>query len=255
MTDQEKFEELISAALDGELPPSDAARLDAWLADNPEGRELAAGLEALGRELGDLPPLAPPEDLRESILEAVESRRREPGRAANWFGGLFGMEFMRYAGTFGAGVLLTVALATSDTVSRIGAGDTSRLVGTIGAIDKDAMAAHSAVSLALDNLDAAVELRVRDSLLILDIEFESPQTIDFYATFDEDAIRFTGFEQTPGSASDVVSQPGSIALRMTGQRRYALHLDRATEAPATIRVGFAADGETIFEEQWPLEGQ
>lgn len=256
MTEQEKFRELISAAADGEISGSEQARLDAWLAENPDGRALAEQFDALGRALDDVDPLEPPDALRQSILEQVEKGGMPASSGfVERFSGLFGMHFMRYAGTFGAGVLLTLALTATDTVSRIGAGDTNRLVGTIGALKQDDSATHSAIDADGNRFATTVELRERGTLAVLEIESESAGTVDFAANYDNDELHFLGFEQTPGAEADLLSRPGHLALKMTGQQHYVLYLDRAGQGPATIRVGFSADGKTILEKQLPLEGE
>ena len=72
MTDCTEYEVLLSARLDGELIPEEAARLDAHLSTCPSCQALAAELEALHAELEDMAPI-PPASLAKNVMEQVRA--------------------------------------------------------------------------------------------------------------------------------------------------------------------------------------
>ena len=75
MTDCTEYEVLLSLRLDGELTPEEAARLDAHLSACPSCQALAAELEALHAELGDMAPI-PPASLAKNVMEQVRNEAK-----------------------------------------------------------------------------------------------------------------------------------------------------------------------------------
>jgi len=86
--------EILAAYADGELSPRDRDRVDQWLADHPEGRELLDEQESFGaRNVEFWHAVRPPEPSRyqwENVLHAVRGRARVPvsRRWLPWVGSL-----------------------------------------------------------------------------------------------------------------------------------------------------------------------
>lgn len=89
---REELLEALSARLDGEASPAEAARLDAEIARDPELRAESERLAALSAALRDLPPLSAPESVLAGVrsaiaAEAVSGRaalRRSASRSGAW---------------------------------------------------------------------------------------------------------------------------------------------------------------------------
>jgi anti-sigma factor RsiW len=74
--------ELLAAYADGELGPNDRARVEQWVADHPEARELLEDQEALGpRNVEFWQAVSPPEPsprVWEATLRGIRDRSRVP---------------------------------------------------------------------------------------------------------------------------------------------------------------------------------
>ena len=74
----DEYLELISAAVDGALSPSELERLNAHLALCPECKALYQDLTAIHAALRDLPPVEVPADLPDRIMAAVAAEKVLP---------------------------------------------------------------------------------------------------------------------------------------------------------------------------------
>ncbi len=123
---------LIHAEIDGELDAAQRAELARYLLAEPDVRAAREGLRRLCTALDGLPPVEPPEQLRESILAALPQPLPRPRQsfAPRW----------RYAaviaGMLAAGVLLLESLrgpetATTDAAGTMASGHAPTIVDTV----------------------------------------------------------------------------------------------------------------------------
>ena len=84
----EEYTVLISARLDGELTPEEAARLDAHLAVCPQCRILVRELEEMKAALAQEEPVQAPEQLSRGVLERIRLQRAVRRRVVRRIGGL-----------------------------------------------------------------------------------------------------------------------------------------------------------------------
>ncbi|MFW6154802.1 MAG: anti-sigma factor family protein, partial [Planctomycetota bacterium] len=113
----------LSAYLDGQLPPEQAARVERALAADPDLRAELKALDATRGLLGDLPPEKAPDGMLEVVMEQAERRRLlhapEPsahGRRFRWIRGLAAAAIIVL--TVGLGLHLHHVLSEGDWVSQ-----------------------------------------------------------------------------------------------------------------------------------------
>ena len=75
-------EELLSAYVDGELPPQVRAAVDRWLEKSPEARQQVEDFRRLSRLFGDLPRTELPQEFAAEVLQVAERRMLLPDAAA-----------------------------------------------------------------------------------------------------------------------------------------------------------------------------
>jgi hypothetical protein len=75
-------EELLSAYVDGELPPQVRAAVDRWLEKSPEAQQQVEDFRRLSRLFGDLPRTELPQEFAAEVLQLAERRMLLPDAAA-----------------------------------------------------------------------------------------------------------------------------------------------------------------------------
>lgn len=245
MTIESRYNDLIQAAIDGELRREEKADLDAFLAQSEEGRALYDEFEALARSLDAIGELEPPEQLQHLInnaVPAVSASRRRRG----FFAPLFSGPALGYAGTFAAGAVLSLALISSDRISTMAFDDVTGLVGTIADLD-NVGGAHSVAAVDKNALAGTVTLRSSGTLLILDFDLSAREPVDILARYSDQTIWFNGFAQLESNGTSVAAESGTVRLHMNGKRRYAVFLNNPGNRPTTIELTFLARGDVIHE--------
>ena len=239
-----KYTDLINADLDGEISDGEKAALEAFLAENAEGRARYEELSSLCSALDGVEPVEPPPHLRHVIMNSVKTAPvaiKEPGFLQR----LFATPAVGYAATFAAGVLLTLSLVNSGQISIRAFDDVTGLVGSIA----DPVGTDRVSSIAVDETEIAgtVSLRSSGSMLILDFDLVSVGPIDVEAEYKDKAIWFNGFAQLESSGTTISADSGRVRLRMEGKRRYAVYLQNESGRNMTVKLSFKADGRLLHE--------
>lgn len=244
MAIEQKYTDLINAALDGETSAEEQAELEAFLAGSDEGRALHAELAALCNTLDEIDQEKPPAHLRHVIMNSVPPTQK-PDASPGFLHNLLGMPAFKYAFTFAAGVILALTIVDSSQVSNRAFDDVTGLVGTITQPVDSTLA--SAVS--VDELDVAgvVSLRSAGALMILDFDLVSRDPIEIEAGYTYPGIWFNGFAQLESDDTTVAAGPGRVRVGMQGKRRYAVFLHNQGEHETTVNLRFLADGEIVHE--------
>ena len=81
MTIEQKYFELIQAAIDGEIDRADKDELDAFLADSEEGRAVYGELLKLCQSLDGMPQIDPPPHLKHTLVNMAPRLMRMPESA------------------------------------------------------------------------------------------------------------------------------------------------------------------------------
>lgn len=244
MAIEQKYTDLINAALDGEISAGERAELEAFLARSEEGRALHDELASLCSTLDELDREEPPVHLRHVIMNSAPPTPK-PDAQTGFLHTLLGMPAFKYAFTFAAGVILALSVVDSNQVSNRAFDDVTGLVGTIAQPVDSTLA--SAVS--VDELDVAgiVSLRSAGSLMILDFDLVSKDHIEIEAGYSDPSIWFNGFAQLESDDTTVAAAPGRVRVGMKGKRRYAVFLHNRGEHETTVNLRFLADGEVVHE--------
>jgi hypothetical protein len=252
MTIDPKFFELIQADIDGEIDETGKAELENFLAENEEGRTVYGELEALCRSLDSMPSMDPPAHVRHVLLNQAPVKVAPPP-SPSLLQRLFSGPAVGYAGTFVAGVVLTLALVNSGEISKGAFDDVTGLVGTI-ADSEFAVPKHGTIFVEENEVAGTVTLRSAGPILIVDFDLSTRQPVEIVAGYSDKTIWFNGFAQLESSGTSVAAETGAITLKMEGKRRYAVYLNNPGMRPATIDLRFMADDQLIHEAQLSFMG-
>ena len=138
MAIDEKYAELINADIDGEITPDEKAKLEAFLAESKAGRALQEELRSLCSTLDEEDLLEPPPHLRHVVMNSIPKSRPGAETRPSFLESLFAVRPLRYAATFAAGVVMTIAIVDSGQIQQGAFNDVTGLVGTISDADNGA---------------------------------------------------------------------------------------------------------------------
>ena len=102
MAIEQKYQDLINAAIDGEISAEEKTELQAFLADSAEGRALHGELSSLCDALNGVEEEAPPVHLRHVIMNSIP-RPPTPASSPGFLQALISAPALRYALSFAAG--------------------------------------------------------------------------------------------------------------------------------------------------------
>ena len=245
MTIEQKNIDLINADIDGEIGPAEKNALDAFLADNDEGRALHVELAKLRDSIESVESESPPPHLRHVIMNSVKPTPRKT-ESPGFLQMLLATPAFKYAATFAAGVILTLSAVSSDQFSNRAFDDVTGLVGTIA----EPVSGSLLNRIVVDNAKVvgSVSLRSTGHLLILDFDLVANGPVEIEANYGDRSIWFNGFGQLESSGTTISATSGSVSLGMEGKRRYAVYLHNGGEQRGvTVNLRFVADGELIHE--------
>jgi len=245
MAIDEKFRELINADIDGEIQADEKAELEVFLAESEAGRALQEEIRELCATLDAEDLLDSPQHLRHVVMNSL-SNPKPAAEPPGFFESLFAVPAMRYAATFAAGVVMTVAIVDSGQIQRGAFNDVTGLVGTISDADDMAPGIDSMV-IHKSDVAGTVTLRNADPILIIDFDLSTKGPVDIVATFDDKTVWFNGFAQLESTGTNVSAGDGQIKVQVEGKRRYAVYLHNSESHNLLINIEFLSNGEAVHE--------
>lgn len=241
-----RYIELIHADIDGEIDAAGKAELDAFLAENPEGRAAHEGMVALSRSLEEIPELDPPAHLKHVIMNMAPPAKAAAPAAPGFLERMLSTRALGYVGTFAAGVIFSLAVVSSNDISTGVFDDVTGLVGTMA--DSQFVAAeHDSFALNESAVAGAVVLRSKGSLLILDFDLVAHEPVEIDVRYADRTIWFNGFAQLESSGTSVAAESGEITLQLNGKQRFATFLNNPGKRATTIEIRFIAGGQVARE--------
>ncbi len=248
MAIDEKYTELINADIDGEIQPDEKAALEAFLAENAEGRALHGELRSLCSTLDAEDMLEAPAHLRHVVMNSLsktESGARKPGdEAPAFWNSLFAVPALRYAATFAAGVIIAIAIADSGQIQKTVFNDVTGLVGTMTEAG-DVAPGIGSVTINKTAVAGTITLRRADPILIIDFDLSTNGPIDIIASYDDKTVWFNGFAQLESTGTSISADGGKIRIQVDGKRRYAVYLHNAGSRKLSIKLQFFSNGEPV----------
>ena len=244
MAIEQKFLDLINADIDGEISDAKKIELQAFLAENAEGRALHDELASLCMTLEHVEQEEPPPYMRHIIMNSVPPTRPADS-SPGFLRALLATPALKYSVTFAAGVFLTLSIVNSSQISNRAFDDVTGLVGTVA--DPIHADLEDTVAVAGPQVAGTVSLRSAGSLLILDFDLVAKDHIEIEAKFTDRTIWFNGFAQLESEGTTVSAEAGLVRLGMDGKRRYAVYLQNTGGRDTTVSLRFMAAGEVVHQ--------
>lgn len=255
-----KFEDALNREIDGETTSEESAELRRHLAQSPEAQSYFEDLEGLCRMLRAVKEIEPPVGFKEGIVQLVHSRAGNPTREAaretrkvpgeSWLGAVRGALGRRlrfqggyaFAAGIAAGVLLFVVFTDSFTsIFRL---DESSLPGTMLPIEQSReFETVDTSELRSEDIQATVETRRDQDLLLTEIQVHSRQPVQIWVEFDGAILTPLGFEQGTDSPGRIRLDTGLIHIAHEGPNTYRFLLRDigGVDSQLGVRVGAGAE--------------
>ena len=246
MAIDEKYAELINADIDGEITPDEKAELEAFLAESKAGRALQDELQSLCSALDAEDLLDPPPHLRHVVMNSIPKSRPEAETRPSFLNSLFAVRPLRYAATFAAGVVMTIAIVDSGQIQQSAFNDVTGLVGTISDAGSGAPGIANTVIHKAD-IAGTVTLRRADPIIIIDFDVSTKGPVDIVASYDDKSVWFNGFAQLESTGTSISTDSGEIKIQVDGKRRYAVYLHNPESHKLAINLQFFANGEPVHQ--------
>lgn len=256
MTIDQKYVDLIHAQLDGEIDDRDRAELDAFIASNPDARELHISLQTMCDQLASLAEVEPPPHLQYAILDAFTTskpRKIAASRQEFTMRHLFAAPVFRHAVAFAAGVFMTLALVNSNQISDSAFDDVTGLVGTITETET-INTGPNFINVTSNAIAGTVSIHKSGSLTVVDFNLSAAGPVEIVAGFSKLDLWFKGFAQLENDGASVSANSGEVKMQMQGKNRYAMYLEHAGQADAAVNLKFYTSGRLIHEADLVLNG-
>ena len=253
----DKHRDLINAAIDGELDDAGRTELDILLKESDEARKLHKDLQSIGQMLDEMPDVAPPPGLRQSLINQISlpaSPAKDRGDARARFQLLpFASRYAlaRYAVAFIAGFMVTV-IGYEYAANGVPGNEIADLVGTmVSSHDVPATTAKNIETLELEALTGAVTLHRSNGLYILEFDLDSSGEVELTMDLVGNHLIFDGFAQLDSDLQSVQVVHGVLRVTHEGQSRFAVLLrpvaDATEDAPGNVAISFYAGGRQVHE--------
>jgi hypothetical protein len=205
-----------------------------------ELRQVCSAVEAIEE-------VAPPADLKSSVLEAVRFSQAKPSRtvrngriAASWWPKSMGLGYL-YAAA--AGALFMLVLAQIAHLGS-GSGNPSDLVGTLA--KGSAAAGRATVTLTSPGVAGVGRVEKLDAGYAVEFSFETRDLVQVVVDFDPSLVGFRGFAQDPEVLQGLELSSHQIRWTQSGDRRTAvLFVPKSVEHGARIHVSVGRPGQGL----------
>ncbi len=257
----ERIAELMNSEFDGVNSEAESRELAEYLDAHPGAREEFEQLQALTRRLHAEGHVDPPAHLFHRIISAIPfGRHSRPAGSAHesgdgifsWLGGLFPRPRLRYASTFGvglvAGVVLLWAAVANNRVD--GSLDISNLYGTMKAINpSDGFEVVGKVGVDLDQVHGEIRLHESDRTLLAEVSLSASEEIRWVLRYDGSDIAFEGFRQVEGPAGDMVAATDEMTVNQVGDSRYILFFTETNGTHSTMSIEIFSAGKLLYQNE------
>lgn len=220
----ERTRELINAAVDGDLDPSERERVQRILEESEAARRYHADLTRLSGLLQSLPGQELPDGLHARIVQAAPL----PGKAKRIFRFADLPAVLRYGFAAATGLLLAVTLYQGGQ-DWSGSGDVSRMVGTIANLETgSAGAVIDQLSFSQDAASGQALLSRSDGQLVLKIGTDSRAPLRFRIDLANSGLLVNGLAN-PSPSLELRSRDGRNELQgeFEGRQQMVLLLKEA----------------------------
>ena len=223
-----RVQELINAAMDGELNDSERAELEQGLKESPQARDYQTSMQKMDTFLKQLPEKTVPHNLHAQMINAIDlpTASKKTGERGSFFGFSSWPGFVRYGLATAAGLLVAVGiyemslLPTDD-------GDLTNMVGTVVPATPAPVLIDS-FSFQLDGHSNSVNLELHGDAIALDVNLEAEQTLEIIFDFSKTSLAFDAVDQAQTSLETLELKGNKLRVAGSGQQHFTVFMHRSS---------------------------
>jgi hypothetical protein len=246
--------QLLNSSIDCEINVVDEEELDHLLTASQSVRELNDELRAVTRVLDELPEIAPPQYLQDTIERQVRLPVQNNGanEKPGYFGSWLNANWLRTGFALAAGVVLTVGVYEMGS-GPIPVSDSTSMSGTIASngVTSQQGELQDRIYLESEVLSGQVELRTNKDLFTLNVQLESAGPSELVINLAGRGLEFDSADIQQDTADTISVVDGSIHLASNGEQHYVLNLRRVPGAnyPESLELEFFANKQLIQQNE------
>jgi hypothetical protein len=242
----DRLEALLWARIDGTIEAEELAELEAYLAENPEPRDIERQITVMAEELATLEKVQPPSELRGRIDSALENAtppiahqaasllaRPVPSWQARWL-------------PLTASLVIGVAIGY---LLHLGAGgtiDQSEVTGTM--LAPTAAVVSAPVDIHLDGGAGRVTASRSGTDVVVDVTLMAEREVGVTLTGQDGPVHFESMSSTTGATTEVTTEQGWVVVRSSGPGNLTFSVS-ASDAHVPLRLQVSVDGNPV-DEAW-----
>jgi hypothetical protein len=249
------FIELMHQEIDGANSPEESAKLHAFLASNPEARQLYEELAAMSNLLQEVKPVEPPAYLPHVIMNRLPPNRYASRSETNWLAGFrewLATKFSpQYAFAFAGGAMIGIVMYVLlvQTTLKSPVEDWSKFSGAM--IQRETIENLKTVQtleISAHGVSGKIDLKKAENVVAAELALDSAQPIEVTISFNEKQLGFKSLAMLDeAAASEAILISGAAQLTHAGRRRYAVVLTKKDAAAARLEFKIAGAGEVLYE--------
>jgi len=251
----DQFIELMHHEIDGANSPDASARLQAYLASNPEARRLYEELASMSNLLQEVKPVEPPAYLPHVIMNRLPASRYTSRSATNWLAG--SREWLatnfspKYAFAFAGGAMIGIVMYAllAHPALQSPSEDLSKLSGTM--IQRETIENFKTIQtleISGHGVSGKIDLKNTENIVAAELALDSAQPIEVTISFNEKHLGFKSLTMLDEAvSSEAILIPGAAQLTHAGRRRYAVVLMKKDPAAVMLEFKIVGAGEVLYE--------
>lgn len=239
---------VLNRVIDGEATPEEQARVEAWLSEDDQARQVYDELAFTVAQLESVDSAVPPPPrLKQRIMEAIpadryaRSRRWSPQALLAWLESTFlPRPSLAYATMLAVGMLVGVVVMSIVSNPNDPPGE-SDVVGTMGGAR--ILQTHP---ISLPALDGELRVAAAGDVVSLELDLATDQPTEVQLSFDTSTTHWQNTEAlSSDSRSDFAVTEGQIRLAFERPISYGIEFVRTGQAP--IEITFVRNGQSLYQ--------
>jgi hypothetical protein len=251
---EDDFVDLIEKDLSGRISEDERRRLQAYLDEHEEARDIHRKMTETCEVLNKVRDIEPPAGMKRRIMDSIDPRLHaaRPARGASIRDVLLGPRLrLAYVFAFGLAIGLVIYSVMPGVWPGGGREDVGHLYGTIAGGDHSDLSGIDRASVDRPDVTGEILLLKAGSILVIEPELRSDRDLGFIVEFDPARFRFEGVCTVNGADMRVVSRGGRVTVSGIGAGRYVLTMLDA-DGPAALSVQVLISGSSAYRHEFTV---